>query len=386
MYFRAGYPVRLISIPRLLALACSVASLGLFVANLRAYKPPRQPRSTPRHTPQVSVLIPARNEEASILAAAESVLASTGVELELLILDDSSSDRTAELVAALAARDPRVQLGSAPPLPSGWNGKQHACSELARRARFDLLCFLDADVRLAPAALASLCAEIEARDVDLLSGFPHEETFSFLEKLLIPLIHFVLFCYLPLPLSDKEPRNPALAAGCGQLMLVRRPAYESSGGHSSIRTTMHDGLLLPRLFRQHGSATALCDLTGLASCRMYSNAGDVWRGLSKNATEGMAAPRRILPFSALLFLGHVAPSILLVSAIRRRANPIVPAIAMAAGYAIRLTAAIRFRQSFLSALLHPVSVATLLALQWSALFRKLTGRPAVWKQRIYDVG
>ncbi len=375
-----------ISIPRLLALACSVASLGLFVVNLRAYKPPRAPRHNPDPIPQVSVLIPARNEEAGIVAAARSVLASTGVELELLILDDSSSDRTAELVSALAQRDPRVQPGSAPALPAGWNGKQHACFELARRSRFPLLCFLDADVRLAPTALASLCAELEARDADLLSGFPREETFTFLEKLLIPLIHFVLLCYLPLPLSDKDPRNPALAAGCGQLMLVRRSAYQACGGHGSIRATMHDGLLLPRLFRRHGFSTALCDLTQLASCRMYSSAGDVWRGLGKNATEGMAAPRRILPFSALLFFGHVAPAILLVSALRRRKPLAVPALAVAAGYAVRLTAALRFRQSFLSALLHPVSVAVLLALQWSALVRKLTGRPAVWKQRVYEVG
>ncbi len=373
-----------ISIPRLLALACSVSSLGLSFVNLRAYKPPRRP--DPKRTPQVSVLIPARNEEAGILAAAESVLSSTGVELQLLILDDSSTDRTAALVSALARRDPRVQLGSAPPLPAGWNGKQHACFELARRSRFSLLCFLDADVRLAPGALASLCAELEARNVDLLSGFPHEETGTFLEKLLIPLIHFVLLCYLPLPLSDKEPRNPALAAGCGQLMLVRRDAYERSGGHSGIRTTMHDGLLLPRLFRQHGSSTALCDLTALARCRMYWNAGDVWRGLSKNATEGMAAPRRIVPFSALLCFGHVLPAFLLFSALRRRTGIAVPAIAVAAGYAVRLTAAVRFRQSLGGALLHPVSVATLLALQWSALFGKLTGRPAVWKARVYEVG
>lgn len=371
-------------IPLALALVCSVGSFALFTVNLRRYQPPCPPQ--PGTTPKISVLIPARNEEAGIVAAVESVLASTGVDMELIVLNDSSEDRTAELVAALAEQDKRVQLGSAPRLPAGWNGKQHACFQLARLAQAPLLCFLDADVRLAPTALASLYAEMEARGVDLLSGFPREETGTSLEKLLIPLIHFVLLCYLPLPLSDKEPRNPALAAGCGQLMLVRREAYAATGGHGAIRATMHDGLLLPKLFRERGFPTAICDLTHLARCRMYTDAGQVWRGLSKNATEGMAAPRRIVPFSALLFFGHVAPVFLLVSALQHRRSIVLPAVAVAAGYAVRILAALRFRQSWLGAFLHPLTIGLLLGLQWWSLALKLMGRRAVWKERAYEVG
>ena len=86
--------------------------------------------------------------------------------------------------------------------------------------------------------------------------------------------------------------------GCGQFILARREAYRKTGGHAEIRATMHDGLLLPQLFRRHGFRTDIADLTYLATCRMYHNAGEVWRGLAKNATEGMAAPSRILPFTS----------------------------------------------------------------------------------------
>ncbi len=368
-----------------LALSCSLSSLFAFVINLFWYRAPRRTLAA-GNVGSISILIPARNEEGGIVAAIESVLASTGITFELLVLDDASTDNTAMLVEQIAQRDGRLQLHSAPPLPPGWNGKQHACATLARLARYDRFCFLDADVRLHPQALATLLREFEARHCDLISGFPREETGTWLEKLLLPLIHFVLLCYLPIPFSRAWPRMPALAAGCGQLLLVGRRGYEASGGHAAIRETMHDGLLLPRQLRQHGFATDIVDLTALASCRMYHNATEVWNGLSKNATEGMAAPARIVPFTFLLFFGQVLPVLWLGGALLRHAPIAWPVVAVCASYIVRAIAVWRFQQSIFGALLHPISVATLLALQWLALGRKLLGRQAVWKHRTYDVG
>ncbi len=116
----------------------------------------------------------------------------------------------------------------------------------------------------------------------------------FLERLVIPLIHFVLLGFLPLA-RMRASRSPAYAAGCGQLFLARREAYEKMGGHAVIRTSLHDGLTLPAAFRRAGLATDLFDATDVASCRMYHGAGELWRGLAKNATEGIAHPARIGP-------------------------------------------------------------------------------------------
>ena len=368
-----------------LALGCSLGSLATFSVNLFFYRKP-QARPHPGPVPRVSVLIPARNEEASIVAAVQSVLASTGVDLELLVLDDASTDQTAALVQALHKRDARVTLHAAPPLPPGWNGKQHACAMLAGLAQHEALCFLDADVRLAPGLLSALLSELDHGKLDLASGFPREETDTWLEKLLLPLIHFVLLCYLPLPLSRSQPSKPSLAASCGQLMLVRKHAYQASGGHAAIRATMHDGLLLPHLLREHGFATGIFDLTHLARCRMYRNAGEVWRGLGKNATEGMAAPARIVPFSVMLFFGQVLPAGWLVVALARRGPLLWPGVAAGAGYLVRALAVWRFQQNLFGALLHPVAISLLLTLQWWSLARKWMGRQIVRKQRPYDVG
>jgi hypothetical protein len=256
---------------------------------------------------------------------------------------------------------------------------------LAKLARHPLLAFLDADVRLAPGGLARLCAFRAASGADLVSGFPRQVTGTLLERLLIPLIHFILLGFLPLRRMRRS-RRPGFGAGCGQLFLVRRAGYEAAGGHAAIRATLHDGIELPRAFRTAGLLSDLCDATDVAACRMYRGGAEVWQGLAKNATEGLAAPGLIVPATLLLVGGQVLPVALLAAA------PWLPAAAgwlaataTALAYSTRLAGVVRFRQSLVGALLHPVGVLLLLAIQWYALLRQLAGQPATWKGRRYRV-
>lgn len=367
----------------LAAALCALLPALVFRRNLRLFAPPPAPGSP---VPAVSVLIPARNEEGAIGGAIEAALASTGVDLEVVVLDDQSEDRTAEIVREIAARDPRVRLETAPPLPAGWCGKQHACAMLARHARNPLLLFVDADVRLAPSGLARAAAFLEASGADLVSGFPRQVTVTFLERLLIPLMHFILLGFLPMARMRKS-RHPAYGAGCGQLFLARREGYEKAGGHAAIRGSLHDGVALPRAFREAGLATDLFDATDVASCRMYHNAGEVWRGLGKNAVEGLASPGKIVPVTALFVLGQVLPPVLLVLAVLGGlplAAVAPAAVGTLAVYVPRLAAARRFRQPVDGALLQPLGILVFLAIQWTALGRKLLGRPAGWKGRTYS--
>ena len=240
----------------------------------------------------ISVLIPARNEERGIAACVESVLASRHVELEVIVLDDDSTDRTADIVREIAAKDSRLRLETAPPLPDGWCGKQAACFALSILAKYDVLTFLDADVRLEPDALARMVLFQQESGAALVSGFPRQETFTFLEKLLIPLIHWLLLSFLPL-WAMRRFRWSAFGAGCGQWFLTTRAAYERVGGHEAVKSSLHDGLTLPRAYRRAGLMTDVCDATNLATCRMYHSSREVWFGLAKNAREGMAATGQI---------------------------------------------------------------------------------------------
>lgn len=372
----------------------TLAALALFLATLPAYlllrnlpQFQRAPSAgVPGSSPQPwSVLIPARNEAASIAAAVRSVLANRDVQLEVVVLDDDSTDETAAIVRDIASDDPRVRLQHGAPLPPEWCGKQHACFQLASLARYDRLLLLDADVLLAPDALRRIELLLEQRPVDLLSGFPRQRTVTFLEQLLIPLIHFILLGFLSLRRMRASPQ-PAYAAGCGQLFVTRRAAYEASGGHAAIRRSLHDGLQLPRLYRQQGRTTDVFDATDLATCRMYRSASEVWRGLSKNATEGVATPTLLPAVTMLLGWGHVAPGpLLLVAAFERNAvAALLSTLALAVSYLPRVIAAVRFGQPLAGVLLHPVGILLFLAIQWSALVRSWRKRPVSWKGRELD--
>ena len=377
----------LLEVVSLAAAALALVPAGLFFANLRAFR--RAPDTAGGPVKPVSVLIPARDEAHSIAACVGAALASRGVSLEVVVLDDHSTDGTSHVVREIAELDSRVRLEKAPPLPGGWCGKQHACHVLSRLARHDLLLFIDADVRLSPDAGARAVASLDSSGVALVSGFPRQETGSLLEKLLIPLIHVVLLGYLPIHMMRRRPTDPAFGAGCGQFFLARRAEYEKTGGHAAIRASMHDGLTLPRAFRAAGLATDLFDAADTATCRMYRGNVACWNGLAKNATEGMASPAAILPWTALLLGGHVLPAVLLLSAsvgwVEALPGYAASALVAAVGatYAARAAGVLRFGHPLLGALLHPLGVLLLVAVQWSALLRRFAGRPAAWKGRSY---
>ena len=374
----------------IVALVLAVLPAGMFFANLRHFRRAPLPKAAVGGVvtlPRVSILIPARDEERTIRACVEAALASEGVELEVVVLDDHSRDATATIVREAADREPRLRLEAAPPLPANWCGKQHACHVLSTRASHDLLLFIDADVRLAPEAAARSVAFLEESGAALVSGFPRQETASLLEKLLLPLIHVVLLGYLPVWMMRQKATDPAFGAGCGQFFLARRDAYERVGGHGAVRRSLHDGITLPRAFRAAGFATDLFDATDVATCRMYHGAKACWEGLAKNATEGMASPRAVAPWTVLLLGGHVLPPALLAALWLGGVDaPLAAAVAgVATGllYAMRFAGAARFGHSPLGAALHPVAVALLTAVQWVALLRLLRGRPAGWKGRVY---
>ena len=143
-----------------------------------------------------------------------------------------------------------------------------------------------------------MAAFLEQSNADIVSGIPLQETGTLVEKLVIPLNHFVLLCFLPLracDATDIPPTPPAVVNSSWHGVTPTKPLVV----HTAIRSSLHDGITLPRAFRAAGFRTDLCDLTKIATCRMYRPLGDVWLGLAKNATEGLASPGLILPATAI---------------------------------------------------------------------------------------
>lgn len=353
-----------------IAIVCAALPAILFVRNLRVFSAPRGQDLSP----PVSILIPARDEESNIAGAIEAALGNSNAEV--LVLDDHSTDHTHEIAATLAETEPRLRVLRGGELPAGCFGKNFACAQLAAAATHPLLLFVDADVRLAPDAASALAAGLRECDAQLISGVPRQITETFSEKLLVPLIQFLLLGFLPFGRMRRS-NHPAYATGCGQLILVDRNAYERSGGHSAIFSRVHDGLALPKQLRTSGFRTDLVDVTTLATCRMYRRGADVWRGLLKNTHEGLGAPARIVPLTLFLLAGQVLPFALLA------AGWWSGLVASALALLPRVLAARRFQQPILGVLLHPFAIAALLAIQWVGLGRFLRGKPARWKGRTY---
>jgi hypothetical protein len=355
-----------------LALAAFPATMGL--ANLFLVRPAR---GTPAPGTLVSILVPARNEEANIATCLDFALASRGVSIEVVVMDDGSTDRTAEIVRGTAARDPRVRLEAAPPLPPGWTGKVHACARLAEAAHGTHLLFIDADVQLSPDAAAQMAGHAARTGAAMVTGVPRQVIGSLGEALTVPMINFLLFCYLPGG-GRAFTRRAEMAAACGQLMMVERVAYEASGGHAGIRGVLHDALALARRMRAAGHPTEVVEGAPLATCRMYRGFAESWRGFIKNAREGMATPVGLPIWTVMLAGAHLWPLALL---------PTTTAfLALALGLALRAAVTLRTREPWWTVPLHPATVAVALAIQWAALVRGLMGKPAGWKGRAYQAG
>jgi glycosyltransferase involved in cell wall biosynthesis len=369
----------------------SAVALVMTVVNLGVYRrtAPRAAASASKGAPDagpvLTVCIPARNEERNVEAVVRGALANADVPLEVLVYDDQSTDRTPAILAALRGEDARVRAVATEPLPAGWNGKQWGCERMGQAARGQWLLFTDADVRFTPDCFARALAEAARLDAALLSTVPREETGTLLERLVVPMIHWMLFSWLPMP-RMRTTNDPATSAGCGQFLLVRRDAWLAAGGHAAFRDSMHDGIKLPRNVRRAGFHTDLYDGSDTVSCRMYRSAGETWRGFTKNAYEGLGSPVVLVVFTVLEAFGILLPWIWLPVMLAQgtASMPLGPTVlasfAIAAQLVQRTLLAQRFSQPWECVALHPVTVALLLAIQWRSWWLHLTKRRA-WRGR-----
>lgn len=284
----------------------AVALTAHTVANLRALRVP--PLEPPPVRERVSVLVPVRDEEHRVGGCLASLLDQVGVpDLEILVLDDQSADGTAAVVAAVADRDPRVRLLTGDPLPPGWLGKPHACEQLGRAATGSVLVFLDADVRLAPQALAATVAVLREHGLDLVSPYPRQLARTPAERLVQPLLQWSWMTTLPLRLAERSPR-PSLSAANGQLLAVDAGRYRRAGGHAAVRAEVIEDVALLRAVKRAGGTGGVVDGTAVATCRMYTGWTELRDGYSKSLWAAFPSPAAAAAAVGLLGLCYVVPA------------------------------------------------------------------------------
>lgn len=381
-----------------IGLVVAVANFALSMINLSRFTAPAPVPPTSMATlPRLAVCIPARNEEENIEAVIRSLQANDypSDRLHVLVYDDQSSDLTPRILERLSSADARIRRVPTHSLPSGWNGKQHACSRMARFALDELqaewMLFTDADVRFEPACLsrmvhgASTNVPQSGKPLGLLSTFPRELTVTLGEMLLVPNIFFILLSYLPMGRMRKT-LDPAASAACGQFLLISREAYQASGGHERFKDSMHDGIKLPREVRKAGFATDLVDGTGLLSCRMYRGLRQSWRGFAKNAYEGLGSMGLLVFLSVCTLAAHVLPwGVLAIGATEtvKFSNDwllVIAGFCVLIGASQRAILAQRFGHPVTLAMLHPIASVMMMGVQWHSWYLHMTGQ-RVWKGR-----
>ena len=339
--------------PTVRALA-GLAVLGAVHAAVNTALLRRPPANLPTVTRPVTVVVPVRDEEEQIAGCLAALLAQRGVDrLEVVVVDDGSTDRTAAVVGS--GTDARVRLVPAPPLPPGWLGKPHACqvgASAARPAPDGLLVFLDADVRLAPDAIAAAAAVLHGSDLDLVSPWPAPQAEGVAERLVQPLSPWLWATTLPLRLAERSPR-PSLAAANGQFLVLTRVAYDHVGGHAAVRGEVLEDIALLRALKRVGGRGGPVDGSALATCRMYDGWGAIRAGYGKSlwAAVGGSPTASMLTAAALAAVYVVPP----LAALRGSRAGLVGYAAGVAGRAV--VAARTGGRVGPDPLAHPVSVA-----------------------------
>ena len=266
---------------------------------------PAQPPVT--GAPLISICIPARNEENNIRKCVEAALGQDYPNLEVIVLDDRSTDSTLTQLKEIASRDSRLLPISGSDLPSGWAGKPYALFQASASARGEWLCFVDADTFLAPNAISSCYAKAIETKADLFTTLTRQILGSFWEKVVMPLVMTALSVgFSPRKVNDPNTRD---AIANGQFILIRRSVYDAIGGHEKVKDQIVEDKAISEQVKWNGYRLVVADGTQVMSTRMYTSLETMWEGWTKNIYLGLSG------HPAMLMLGAFGATLALIAAL-----------------------------------------------------------------------
>lgn len=319
----------------------------------------------------VSVLIPARNEEGNIGRLLGSLVKNFRVR-EIVVLDDNSEDRTEKIVLEYCHIHQHVKLVKGSLLPVGWLGKNYACHQLARHAQGKYWLFIDADVELVPGAVEAAVGRMKKEKLSLLSIFPDQEMSTTGEKLVVPFMHYLLLSLLPLRLVARSQR-PSLAAANGQFMMFDADSYDRNHWHEQVKDKVVEDVEIMREVKRRGLKGEVLLGNGLVKCRMYGSGAEAVKGFSKNLLPGLGnIPALVAYFLLICWLWPI------VVFIDQRVW-LIPLII--AALAIRIFISMLGNQSvLLNVILHPLQLVAFSCVAVNSVYLHLSGN-VTWKGR-----
>lgn len=340
----------------------------------------KKPRVT--SGPFVSVIVPARNEEQPIGRCLESLLQQDYSDYEVVVVDDDSSDSTAQVVAEFAARDPRVRLVSGVPLADAWLGKPHALAQGAAVARGEILLLTDADTVHTPHSISWAVTNLQDHGADMLSGYLEQEYGSFGESLIVPTM-YAMMLLVPLFLIPRT-ASPQLAFAIGQYVVMRREALDDVGGFESIRASIVDDMAMAARMKSFGHRSVFLDAKQAASCRLYSGYRDAFRGIERSVYSSIGGqPLSVVGIAAIVLVLICGPAAYVLVSVAHLEVPSGP-IAASALLFIAQWALVAWDRDvpFVALVLYPLVFLNLAVMTVASMLSTGFGPGIEWKGRL----
>lgn len=349
----------------------------------------------PDQPPRVSILVPAKDEEANIAACLQTLTDQDYPDLEIIVADDRSTDATADVVRRAADADPRIRLVQVRELPPGWFGKPHALHVASASATGQWLLFVDADCRQSPRSLSATLAHTLAAGADMLSLWPLLEMKGFAENLVQPLCGSVLGLTLRPELVNNPDSRAAFANG--QFILIRRATYEAVGGHEAVRDRLVEDIALARAVKDAGHRLLNAVGFDVFRTRMYRDLRGIWRGWTRIFSGAFRRRRTLIVLVLLVLLMSASPFVLtpvaaVMAARAAWADPWLNALLAVGAAQLAVMASVLARYYVmigakpLYLLLYPVSIVIVLGILVNALAMGLGLTRVRWRGTTYRRG
>ena len=339
--------------------------------------------------PLVSVLIPARNEGKNIKRCLRSLIRQDYPNLEIIVLDDNSTDNTSGVVKEFAAKTGKIRLILGEPLIGGWLGKSFACHQLSKAARGNYLLFTDADTLHFKKSVTFAINALNINKLDAISVFARQITVTIHERMMVPFANFFLLAFMPFILILKS-KNPLFCTAIGQFMLFKRCVYEKIGGHGSVKSEILEDIHIAKHVKRAGYKFMIFDGRNNFYCRMYNNLKEVVAGYSKVLSAAFNYNLALQGFiTVFVFIFLLMPFMVLPLAILILEWPqvIINLLIIQAGLilSLKIFQTIRFRDRFIDIFLLPVSFIYLIMISVHSMIKSKSTCGVFWKGRVYDV-
>jgi len=266
-----------------------------------------EPTPPPSNPPLISICVPARNEERNIRACVEAILNQDYPNIEVIVLDDRSTDSTLTQLAEIASLDSRLLPVDGTDLPEGWAGKPFALFQASAVARGEWLCFVDADTFLAPQAISSCYSKAIETKADMFTTMNKQILGSFWEKVVMPLVMTALSVgFSPRKVNDPNTRD---AIANGQFIMIRRSVYDAIGGHEKVKDQIVEDKAISEQVKWNGHRLVVADGSQVISTRMYTSLPSMWEGWTKNIYLGLS------DHPSMLLLGAFGATLSVIAAL-----------------------------------------------------------------------